>query len=418
MRKTPTSVVSLDSSSDHLKSFTDMRLLWFFLAGPAVSSITSRTFLKRNKDYTGEWEYGDAAFLSDSGQLHLTRSSAGSTGYAWFPQRLPSEAWFGNFSFTFPTPGSSSLVGIWVTKDFGPRGPVFGGPVQFTGVALLCLFANQSLEFELRENDGRGRFVSYMFFPTFVHTSKTSTFSVSFNYSSPRLTVTLNIDNNVTTIFSDKPRVRVRRCWLGVTGRTVVPPGVIAVNSIRLDGPRAPPETGTVGREAHSQLESLTKSSNPDIGGVLRVFDDLIDHSQAIVDASGLSAAVVNTLQPLVTNWQRRSLAIVKEVREMQSKLRTELNGTVDAVAALRYEVERGVRDVQAEIHDLESDLYFGVLKSYHLTHSLRKAKKTPKKQYWIKRLITFSVAEVGLLVAFLIVQIAREQLRSNRREW
>jgi hypothetical protein len=134
------------------------------------------------------------------------------------------------------------------------------------------------------------------------------------------------------------------------------------------------------------------------------------------VGPDGLSAAVANLLEPITTAWQRRSFAIVKEVRTVRARLIEELNETVGKIAVLRFDIEREVRDVKTEIHDLESELYFGVLKSYQLTHKLRKAKKTPKKQTAIKWLITGAIAEVGVMVAVLIVQIAREQLWSNRR--
>jgi hypothetical protein len=119
-----------------------------------------------------------------------------------------------------------------------------------------------------------------------------------------------------------------------------------------------------------------------------------------------------------VAKWQRRSLAIMKEVGDMRVRLVDELNQTIDKIASLRYEVLRGVHDVQTEIHELESELYFAVLKSYHLTHAIRKAKKTPKKQMFVKSMIRISVIEIGLVTAFLLLQIVREHCRPIRTGW
>jgi hypothetical protein len=149
----------IEAIAHDLKSHAAMLLPSCFLFR-AASGDSERAFLKRNEKYNGEWEYDGSGSLTDLGDLRFGPTPNYPTGYAWFTQRLPSEFWSATLSFTFAPLANAAELGIWLTKDFGPQGPVFGGPIQFTGVALLCLYNNGKFEFELRENDGRGVFAS------------------------------------------------------------------------------------------------------------------------------------------------------------------------------------------------------------------------------------------------------------------
>jgi hypothetical protein len=123
-----------------------------------------RRFILSKKKYSSVWEYDESAYLDNAiDNFYLLPATPKSQGYSWFSQSFPSESWFASFTFTFASESGSSQVGISVIKDFGPFGPVFSDQLQFARVALLCLFSNHIIESELRGNDGKGPFVSYMF---------------------------------------------------------------------------------------------------------------------------------------------------------------------------------------------------------------------------------------------------------------
>jgi hypothetical protein len=305
-----------------------------------------------------------------------------------------------------------SQVGVWFTKDFGPVGSIFGGPIQFTGVSLLCLFSGMVFEFELRENDGKGQFVSYQFFPKLVLKSERPSFTCMFNYSSPILRVAIDVDGNRTILFDDRPRVRIRRSFLAVTGQNGKVGCPVLVNAIRLEGPqiRSDAKSPRAPEAVLGALEQrLASGAGCDCRSLLAHVERLTDYSRRVGESSDLDVIVRRLLVPVVGDWQRRSSAIVNDIARLRTSLDAGLNATVGQLALLKGDMQREFVAMKTEIHDIESDLYFGVLKNYQLQRNLSEATEIPQKEKTVRNLVILLIGEVSLALVFLVASLVHE---------
>jgi hypothetical protein len=92
--------------------------------------------------------------------------------------------------------------------------------------------------------------------------------------------------------------------------------------------------------------------------------------------SSDLRRFVSSSLVLLVDQWQRRVGVITRESARLKQPLVMELNRTTDKIASLRDDVKNGFFQLKQEIHDVESELYLGVLKGFHLNRLLIDAKR------------------------------------------
>jgi hypothetical protein len=381
-----------------------------FLAALSLSlDGDSYSLLSSNKRYTGDWEFGGTAFISDSAELVLTSNASKATGFARFPQRLPSESWSASVTFTFAPDSPQSEFALWFTKDFGPTGHIFGGPLQFYGIGVLFLYNGSAIHLEVRENDNRGQFTSYHFFPIFETILKNSTVTAAVSYEAPTLVINVTTDGIGHTVYETQPRVRVRRTWLAITAQNGKQGFPIVVNSIKLENfpdeaAPTPPETGLV------VLERVSEKGSGTIEEILSSFDELIEYMEPLANRSEAQRILTDSMLPFVEKWQRRSYAIVRSSEAVRSRLIDGLLGIAASLSEVKADINASFRELKAEVHEVESTLYFGVLKGYHIHRHIRQERKSLAKSWTVKVLLWISGAEVVAALVLVVSQVIRER--------
>jgi hypothetical protein len=403
-----------------------MRLLFILCVFLRGSGVVDRKHLALNPHYTGEWEYGDSAFLDASGVMYLVDNSSKGRGYAWNLRRFPSEKWSLSVTFTLDAGSKSSQIGFWFTKNSGQHGKAFGGPVQFSGLAALCYYNGTDFEIEIRENDGHGDFETFHFFPIFRSQPKSPTITLSFDYLSPTVTIAAFIDSEKKTVFQDRPRVRIRRCWFGITGQNSRHGSPIRVDAITMD-------IADDTRQSSSHLEvpqwrrlneslanlktALLKLDRGKIG-VIDILDCFIEATEVgtgLANSGDVNELIMAKMLPLAESWQRRSISIIKDTKTLRGSLLVGLNATGRAIAMLKEDVDEAFKKLKNGMHDIESQLYFGVLNGNKLNHRLRSIKKDAKKSKVVRILLWSSVTEIGIVSSYLLFRFIMSKVS---RKW
>ena len=135
-----------------------------------ISFVSNVRFIEQSKKYPGEWEIGiTAEYMNDT--FFLTNDEKHGSGYAWLEDRLPQNNWTAEIEFNITNHPVQTTFAIWITKDYGPVGAAFGGPLQFTGVGILFLYdgSENQLKCEIREISQAlsAKYTTYMFFPSY-----------------------------------------------------------------------------------------------------------------------------------------------------------------------------------------------------------------------------------------------------------
>jgi hypothetical protein len=146
--------------------------------------------------------------------------------------------------------------------------------------------------------------------------------------------------------------------------------------------------------------------------GLLGHVEKLANYSGRMGESSHLAAIVRQLLVPIVGDWQRRSTAIAKDIARLRTRLDAGLNATVDQIALLKDDIQRGFITMKTGIHGIESELCFGVLKNYQLQRNPSEPTKILRKEKIVRRLVLLSILEVSLALVFLLPSLIHEMRR------
>ena len=337
-------------------------------------------------------EYNGDVVMNDS----LTELG---NGWLWFQNRLPRPP--SGVLLDFSCDRSHSQLGFWFKEWFGGHGDCFGGPASFKGVAVLFDYNGSHVQMEVRESDGKEKFDATSFFPIYTRAPSGSDFAIACDFAEEALNVTFHFDGRSELVFHEKLRVALHRPWFGVTGhceRRVVLKRIEMhpqANKTLRTSPRVPADLSIL-----SELKE--KGARTDPVDVVSGVDALANLSRNLATTESLASTVANTMLQWTEGWQRRSLNLVRKTSEMRVQLEFEMNHTKDVIGELRFDVDRAFRKLKSNVHDLESELYFGVLKGYELERRIKKAKKEIVKDGLTKALIGLSVVETLLLIAYV----------------
>jgi hypothetical protein len=145
--------------------------------------------------------------------------------------------------------------------------------------------------------------------------------------------------------------------------------------------------------------------------GLLGHVEKLANYSGRMGESSHLAAIVRRLLVPIVGDWQRRSTAIVKDIARLSTSLDAGLNATVDQIALLKDDIQRGFITMKTRIHGIESELCFGILKNYQ-QRNLSGPTKILRKEKIVRRLVLLSILDVSLALVFLLPSLIHEMRR------
>lgn len=383
----------------------------------------SRKYITHNEHFSGDWEYGkNASLIENDKALVLVPNLKNVSGYAWLTQRLPSEHWISNINLSFQKGFSSSTIGIWMTKDFGPTGEVFGGPSQFHGICILMHYNGTSIFTEIRENDGKEKFDELFFYPSSIEPFSSQNLLLTINYTSPYLSINITIDKNTKNIFNEKPRVKVRRHWFSITGQNNDKKpfygNQIKVNSILFKGEKVQQIFKQIKfRKSNTSMPMISALSNNlnssslkndflvDAIEIIKCFDELIDFSSSLSTRNEVLFVVNDQVTTFSDKWQRRAISMTKKTEEIKVKIIQQLNNTENALKQVKDDLQVQLEDFRDDIHKIESDLYFKVLEGYKLSKQLKEERKIVKKGGIPKKLMYATIMEIAALALFFTLQ-------------
>ena len=387
-------------------------LLLLFVTVFSDSANTTRRFISRNPNYSGDWELGGNAEVVD-GILQFPEDLRFGDGYAWLTQRLPSEKWRCRVTMNLTSIGPNNFgkVGIWLTKDFGTTGEIFGGPSKFYGFAILVMIVENKIDIETRENDGHEEFKGNEFAPKFNCTLKNPVVDFEIEYQSPVLRVNVTADQNEYVVFHEKPRVKVRRHWFSISSNSITRKEPILVNSVLFSGNKVPQTQEMINTRKNQTLPILSslyhqvKENKSDIHilEMIQCLDEVLELSSSLSSADEVLEVVSDKILSFSDKWQRRSINLTNKVFDLRMNIKSRLMDAEDAFNALLGDLQMDILNFQDEIQKIESDMYFQVLEGYSLSKSIKQEKKDVKKSFLPRCLMYTSIIEIIIVVLLSI---------------
>lgn len=373
--------------------------------------------MEGNPNYSGTWEVSNGAIVNSSEVILVQRGSK-AVGTVYFDGRLPENAWNIAVNASFPVRHTEKRFGVWFTKDFAPYGHAFGGPVVFTGAAILVQSNGTHVKVEIREDDGQGNYYPTSFFPIFVHEFKTPNFVVKAVFSENVLNVSMVLDGTEHKIFQNRVRISIKRSYFGITGFSQLDLTPIYLHSVLIGGHK---DIEVVNKSTVNLIENGTKplrNRRKEKSEDKNVFDILLEVDSLRVIASELArsdkiiSALGQEILPFSDSWQRRSLNIVDSSKALAEMLVQGVNVSSSYFSQFQQSVVSNVHSLRRDVGEIESALYFGILGGYSLDHRLKQVKKgvkAPSTPLYLRRL---AIVEIFVLIFYLVVSEIKRRMQ------
>lgn len=382
-------------------------MLPFFLHFCVSTEIISRKFVECNSNFTGDWEYVDQAEYRN-GTVNLISNIPKTRGGMYFQNRLPSEKWAANISLDIANISLNSLSSIWITKDYAPSGVVFGGPLAFQGVSVLLLCSNKKLSVEVRENDGKGKYMSYSFFPAFNCVLSSGNITIEISYLEKSGKITIFHDNDKKVLFNDKFRVSIRRYWLGINAINTRNASIVTVKSAIINGTGLTSRCNQGGVPKTPFFGAVNQTGNFTAQLVLDHLDSFYNLSHNLFSKLEIKEMVYREMIPFSDSWQRRSISIMQNSFNLKNKLLENLNYTKNAISSLEEEITTEVSEIRDDIRKIASEMYYGILNGNVLSDSLDHIEKGAIRNPLHVSFIVISLIEVLAITFFSVWKLVQ----------
>lgn len=398
-------------------------MIWLLLS--ISKSLLNRTFISRNKNFSKEWEFLGTASLEGS-KLNLLKNNKNNFGAAWCTHRLQESNYTLNFTFQIPTGNeASSKFAIWITKNFGPKGPFFGGPLSFKGICILFQIELGKLSVEVRENEDEQLYELSSFSPKFDTVPKSSHLNVFIsNDENSKLTITLNIDSTNHTIFSNDKHMKISKFWLGVTAlnfsETQAP---LYLESVKIEDnieKEAFVESYPYHQKENSlntikQLVSKVQNENykPNSSEIVQVVDQLGRTADFISDEIDLDSIVRKTMIPFSQTWQKRSIKITKQIKAFSEKIKDELDAAEHQFDAFKEEIDQQISKFYGNVSDIEESLYFTIVSlEFEYNSKLKDENENLHSGTHVLAIVMFCIVEAFLVALFFLSAIQNNEFQ------
>lgn len=395
-------------------------MIWLLIS--ISRSLLNRTFISRNKNFSKEWEYLGTAALEGS-KLNLLKNKGNNFGAAWCTHRLQESNYTLDFTFQIPTGSSaSSKFAIWITKNFGPKGPFFGGPLSFKGISILFQIKLGKLSVEICENEDDHLYELTSFSPTFDAIPKSSYFNVFIsNDENSNLTIILRIDSHEHIIYSSTKHLKIDKYWLGVT----------ALNSSEMSTPlylESAKIKDNDSKEAfvesfvyHQKEKSLNSIQNlvskiqkdnykPNSSEIVQIIDQLGRTSNFITDEIDLDSIIHKTMTPFSQTWQKRSIKISKQIKAFSEKINEELDAAEQQFNVFKKDINQQISNFYGNISDIEESLYFTTVSlEFEYNSQLKDENDNINSGTHVLAIVMFCVVEAFIVALFFLSSIQDE---------
>ena len=408
--------------------------------------------MRNNPNFFGEWEFsGDLSNIQN--KLFFSYGKSKHFGL-YFTKKLPKEQWNALISMEFPKNNNVSMLGIWLTKDFGVEGQIFGGSDKYTGFAILIAKYNKTMLIELRENDSKGKFSISSFQPqTNLTLSDDGNVSISINYTEQQRTSIAVLNNNqMFTIFDDRLRISVKKYWFSITGicfdLSTQPQNIIdtkdistdkeisneiykqydasifSINSIYFSSTSislqkmllpefdfissyndVTKETLKTNMESNKNNKTNKNSIEITAVDVLEEIDKLYKYSSILTTKSFVNNVVFYYMFPFSDAWQRRSIQIIREIPALRDNVSKIMKNASIVIKNIGNEIDRDLLDLMKSINNVTAKLYYSIFFDTKIEDSVAQHKEEFEGKGITKLLFISSIIEI---VIFLLVVILK----------
>lgn len=383
-----------------------MRFLFF------LCDILNLKSVSRNQNYPGEWELGLSAILENQ-QIFLIKDEPKAQGYAWLNQKFHQGNWTVNTTIHLPNIKDEIHFGLWFTKNFGIQGPIFGGPQSFYGLSILGMYSNSSLSIEIREDDSQSR-LNIGFFPTFFAQTQNTSIHFDIDFHNPYLSVFVTFvspeKGKVTEqIFHDRLRIKLSKPFFSITAKSFKFPAYVLIEKVEIPEGITNNEI-TIPSQIPSTLDNISNVTIKSdkihdqkwVPIALDCFVDLVNGAFSMATPDDIEKTIIVEVIPFSQAWQRRSLYIKEQSHNLSLTLKDQLQNATDVFKNYKNFLHQYMMKMNGQIHDILSELYFGILDSYNITVDLKESKKEGNSKLSTVFLI------IGILelfaIAFLVI--------------
>jgi len=380
-------------------------------------NVTDRNFVFNNPNFTGSWEYWGASGVFDS-KIFLNVNNGTDYSILSYQDRLSSANWSIDFEIDVSNSKTSNGIGFWITKNYAAEGDVFGGPLSFSGVSLLIYFNGSHILSELRHNDGKFLFYPGQFFPQSVIPASQSNLSISIGYHNRTISVCYQYDDQHYHLFEENTIVELRKNWLFVSTHKSSCNQPVLVNyafiSKNINEKTGHIEKTYVEFHSHDHEKPISTKANKThtvreytVADILQEISSLGLFAKDMSTRKEIRSTVWKSMFSYSNQWQRRSISIVQNTSSLRSKIQESLKQVEDSITTYKDDVDSDIKKFKEGIHEIESELYFGVLGSNELNHQLKAEKKMIKNGGIINKLIWASIIEVVAIIIILVIHMA-----------
>ena len=413
-------------------------MFWCFLVSICCDTVENRVFIQDNSNFTGSWEYSGVSMMDDENTFILLPGNSTKSGGAYSTQALKFHNFSAEFLVEFTPRQQITNLGIWITKNYHMEPRVFGGPLSFSGIGILMQYNGTTLATELRKNDERGKFVTYHFFPTSVVKLQKPQAKVRIQFSNNTITVFINGQKEI----EDVPLQDIYKYYLSITGRNVKNASLVSVlsgyfssdpeddfkpttKSVISLHTNEKEETEAARKEREEFQNKQRQEKQKDLQAFAKMphnyrANDVLDevytfslYTDVITKDKDIKKLIFNEIVPFADAWQRRSINIVKNTKNLRENLTVVLNETYTSLDQVRNEVDIQLGKLKRKLQSIESDLFFGINDGYELQNELKVHEQEGTKGLG-KILLLLGITEVNVLVTFFVIIFIRNRCNSN----
>lgn len=423
----------------------------FFCGKSATSADLLPPYYLTSNNISGSWQFSGGSIIQED-YVILVPPIQYYKGCAWSIIPPPSKDWLIYFHLNITVETGGGGFGIWLIESHGADGPFYGGPTNFTGVALIGALSDSSL-LKLKLIESRGNETFSMF------DSKSDDFDYVYNISNESIILCMNVftsndskngtfinisflDDQFTSTEAVSRRINVSlaRAWLGITASnddktskiilsaarfSIFDPFVAMQHgrqkhvSIRITSPHMSPDTmpSTLRNPSFMFTKSEILSYKGEKGqisdgfnskksdDVLRVIDECNAAFNDVAQYKNLNGFLRQTIVPYAQSWQKRTFKIISASKNASEFFTDCFNKTKSLLFVFNQSIVSTIQKADSKIGKLNDLLFENIVEYAAANQRLNSEVVEQTLIWWISVMKYVAVVEVLAVAAFFCFQ-------------
>lgn len=382
-----------------------MILLYFIDFVLSLDDIEKRNLLSRNKRYYGEWEYTGSTVLKDD-FIYLYDQQPKSVGGFYFSQRLPNDSWNSTISFDFDKESIVSKTAIWITKDYGPEGYIFGGPSSFLDAALFITFQNNSFKIEIKESITKQNTKQAHIVNSQLIKTDNTTLLIKLQEYNDLLSVFAENNNIIYNISMNSIKYTVNKPWFGITSMSSDDNSSLRINYIEFSSNYSlnfPILMDKINIPKITITNPKNDEKNTTINEILNHIELFYDKVNNITTTTYISKFISQKLINVSDIWQTRTNSMIREVPKLAQSINETLNSSYAEISNVQTELHEELLDLIKEVQNVTAKLYYSIIFDNDIEDNVSKHAENTEGKGLIKLLFYITIVEV---IASIIISI------------